>query len=198
MTQEDRDKSLIDSCLLHADEGGWEEFVRSYSRLIWSAIHKTFLAYSFVSSREDSEDVFNGIFLSLLDNDFKKLRQFSSRNSCTLSTWLTVVSINQTIDHIRKESRRTRVIVGELDKDGHQVPDRNPDIETILMQQQADTAVASAIASLSRSDREVYELLFTRNLHPDRAASALGISVTALYTRKHRLIEKIRQKMVSL
>ncbi len=54
------DVCLIQNCLEGADDAGWDSFVRTYSRLIWHSIQKTFLTHSFLFSREDVEDKRSG------------------------------------------------------------------------------------------------------------------------------------------
>lgn len=186
------DIELIERCASQNDECAWEMFVRKYSRLIWSAIHKTFLSTHYPYTPEDAEDLFHGVFVSLIDNDFKKLRQFRSRNACTLSTWLTVVAVNQTIDFMRRETKRFHVSIDDAQVSGSALTDQGQDIESILMERQFTSAIKKALPGLPETDRQVYELLFVQGLVPEEAAANLGISLSTLYTRKHRLINKLK------
>jgi RNA polymerase sigma factor (sigma-70 family) len=99
------DLELIKRCINGNDKAAWEIFVNDYSKLIWNSIRKTFLKYSFRYADEDVEDMYSSVFVSLVDNDFKKLRQFRSENACSVSTWLTVITIRMTIDFLRKDKR---------------------------------------------------------------------------------------------
>lgn len=184
---------LIACCLSGRDEAAWEQFVRMHSRLVWSAVHRAFRAAAFPYCHEDAEDVWSMVFLSLMDNDFRKLRQFRRRNDCTLSTWLTVVTVNHTIDFMRKEKYRTRIDPQEAFDLKTDLPDTRKDIESVLMDRQRDSAVRAAVSALPPQDRQVYELLYTRGLVLEDAARALGVPLATLYTRKHRLIEKIKK-----
>jgi RNA polymerase sigma factor (sigma-70 family) len=191
------DQELIARCVTGRDDDAWELFVRRYSRLIWSSIHKTFRFSSFLYSQEDVEDVYSSVFLSLLDNDYVKLRMFESRNACTLSTWLAVVTVNRTIDYLRKQklSSKTR------DEDSSPLEDfvdRRESVETLLMEKQKNDAFGRAVAALSEQDRQVYNLLYIHGFSPDKAAHAMGLSLTAFYTKKHRLIEKIKKSLPAM
>lgn len=192
MVSEIDDFDLIERCVSRADEGAWESFVRKYSRLIWSAVHKTFRSSSFSYAREDAEDAYSGIFLSLLEDDFRRLRQFKSRNACSLSTYLTVVAVNHTIDYLRREKKHFPAMAEDAHEAHVQLADRRQNIEADLMEQELHASVNAAVDALPGQDRQVYDLLFREDRAPEAAAETLGISVPALYTRKHRLIEKIR------
>jgi len=189
------DFELISRCISGRDEEAWQQFVQQYSRLIWKSIHTTFRSSAFHYEQEDVEDAFSAIFLSLIDNDFKKLRQFHGVNSCSLSTWLVVVASHHTIDHVRRERRRSWTNTGLPIEHGHDVVDRNQDLESDLVQKQMDKAFTNAVDALPDQDKKVYDMLYARCCEPEKAAENLGISLPALYTRKHRLIEKLKKAL---
>jgi RNA polymerase sigma factor (sigma-70 family) len=195
----DHDAAIIARCVSGSDESAWAYFVSRYSRLIWGAIHKTFKASSYAYTLEDAEDLYGAFFLSLVENDFQKLRQFQSRNACSLSTWLTVVTVRMTIDHMRRQSARPRAaadpaaaLLAEVIADGA----RNA--EQLLMDAQQSASIARSLAGLSGLDREIYDLLYVKGVSPVDAARAMGITTAAIYTRKHRLIERLKQSLTEL
>lgn len=186
------DIELISRCLAPGNAEAWECFVRKYSNLIWSSIHKAFRSSSYTYSPEDVEDVFNSIFLSLLENDGKKLRQYQARNSCALSTWLAVVAAHKAIDHCRERRRHQRRVVAEEDTLDLAI-DTTPNREATLMLEQDALEFERRIAGLTAQEQAMLELLRAKNIKAEEAAQELGISVAAFYTRKHRLIEKIKK-----
>jgi RNA polymerase sigma factor (sigma-70 family) len=190
---------LIARCVSGTDESAWDGLVDRYSRLIWSAIHKTFKASSYTYTSEDAEDLYGAFFLSLVENDFRKLRQFRSRNACSLSTWLTVVAVRMTIDHMRRQSVRPRAasdpaqtLLADVVDDGA----RNA--EQLLMDAQRTASLARSLDALSGHDREVYDLLYVKGVSPDAAARAMGTTTAVIYTRKHRLIERLKRTLADL
>lgn len=187
------DTEIITACLTDTGAAGWENFVRVYSKLIWSCIHRTFRASSFWYSAEDVEDVYSTIFLSLIDKNGKKLRQFQNRNACRLSTWLTVVAVRQCIDYMRRQRRGRMQSFDEDPVFFESLADERSNIEVSLTEHQQHESVKKALASLPLKDREIFDLLYTQNLSPEAVARKLGISVASFYTRKHRLIEKIKK-----
>ncbi|MBI5055718.1 MAG: sigma-70 family RNA polymerase sigma factor [Nitrospirae bacterium] len=188
------DNELIHKCLHDEDRDAWEVFVRRYSRLIWNFIRRTFHSYSFTCAPEDVEDLFNAVLLSLLENDMKKLRQFNSEYSCSVSTWLTTMTIRMTIDHMRKD--RTRLFVEPVQEDGEiwdTIADNRYMPDRYAEDRQQSTMLAKAINALSPKDRRLYDLLLHRGLSPEDTAKVLNMSVSAVYTGKHRIIEKIKK-----
>lgn len=199
MSNDIHDQELLARCVSNEDPGAWELFVRKYSNLIWGSLHKTFRSYSFHYSPEDIEDAYSTVFLSLVEHDFKKLRQFEGRNACTLSTWLAVVAVRKAIDHMRKQKKHFHIISLEdesrlLDS----IADKKHNIETLLMEQQTSAALEKMIAALTPKEKQLYDLQYRNCLSPEETAEALKISVTSFYTRKHRLIEKMKKMMQGL
>lgn len=190
------DGDLIKRCLSGCDKTAWELFVKRYSRVIWGSIHKTFKTYSFQNSKEDAEDIYSAVFLSLVEDDFRRLRQFRSENACTLSTWLSVVTVRKTIDYIRQDKRQlfveTEVEEGDL-LANH--PDKRNGADALLEQKQMSVALESALAALSPEDRETYDLLFAKGLPPERVAERLGVSISAIYSRKSRMLGKLKKSL---
>ena len=188
------DADLIARCVVHDDIDAWGHFVRQYSKLIWSCIHKTFRTSSFHYAMEDVEDVYGAIFLSLLENNCKKLQQFQSRNACTLSTWLAVVSVRQTIDYLRRQ-RHYRTASSEEHGDLLEtIADGRANMESVLMEKQQNEVFEKKLDSLSSQDRAMFDLLSSADIKPEVAAQRLGISTASFYTRKHRLIEKFKNR----
>lgn len=187
------DSEVISRCLDFEDGPSWELFVRRYSKLIWSSIHKVLRTASFRYTLEDAEDVYSGIFLSLLQNDCRKLRQFQARNGCKLSTWLSVVAVRATIDFVRQQNRQAQHTLNEDELAFDSLQEPKPNIEAALLEMEQRTAFEQALHALPESDRQLLHLQQSENLTPADAARKLGISVTAFYTRKHRLTERLKK-----
>lgn len=199
MTVEISDGELIKGCVSGEDRASWEIFVRKHSKLIWNSALKTFRAYTFPNSKEDIEDVYGLVFLSLIENDFRKLRQFRSENACSLSTWLTVVTVRKTIDFIRRDKRH---LILEPQTEGTNILDhvlhngQNPDIE--LEEKEKDIAFNKALHMLSPQDKLLYDLLYNWQFSPEESAKILCLSLNTVYSKKHRIIERIKKNIKDL
>ena len=198
VTDNATDLNLIQACVNGDNKAAWETFVKKYSKLIWSSIHKTFRRYSFQYTAEDGEDMYSAIFVSLVENDFNKLRQFRQENSCSLSTWLTIISVRKTIDFMRKDKRHLSAEPTREDQDIWDIiPDIKYQADHLLERKQADEHLRKSLASLSPRDGMIFDLLYNKGVSPEDAAQTLGLSAAMIYSRKHRIIDKIKKTISS-
>lgn len=190
------DSNLIGRCLSNEAPGAWEEFVTLYSKLIWRSIHKIFMRYQFQYNQEDTEDLFHTVFLSLIEDDFRKLRQFQGENNCSLSTWLSVVTVRLAIDFMRRDKSRFHLETAELegeDRLWEMLPDSMRPTDATLEDRQLLNQVRSFLDSMSPRDKLLGNLLFIRGYTSEEAAEVLGLPVASVYSRKNRIAEKIRK-----
>ena len=95
------DLEFVQRCV-SSDKPAWDEFVERYSRLIYNYIHSVFRIKGINLSHQDNiNDIFQSILLSLVKDNFKKLKSFRGKNGCTLASWLRQVTINFTLDYLR-------------------------------------------------------------------------------------------------
>ncbi|TAN38349.1 MAG: sigma-70 family RNA polymerase sigma factor [Nitrospirae bacterium] len=190
------DSDLIERCLGVSHQEAWEEFVGTYAGLIWSAIHRTCALYNFACRKEDAEDLFNSIFLSLIENDFRKLRQFRGDNNCSLSTWLTVVAGRRTIDFIRQDKGHLSAEPANENSDiWETIADGGSPADVLLAGKQTGEILAREVARLIPRDRLIYHLLFIRGCSAEETAKVLGISDDLVYSRKHRIIKRLKNNL---
>jgi len=52
-----------------------------------------------------------------------------------------------------------------------------------------------SLASLSPRDGMIFDLLYNKGESPENAAQTLGLSAALIYSRKHRIIEKIKKNI---
>ncbi len=93
--------TLIERCLL-GDQAAWETVVRQHWRKVFN------VAYKFVGSHEQAEDLTQDIFLKI----FRSLETFDRR--ANFQTWLISVSRNLCIDYYRSVRRERQLIDREL------------------------------------------------------------------------------------
>jgi len=102
----DIDRQLLDRCLTH-EPGAWNDFVDRYMGLIYHVIHHVSHARSVVLSPDDIEDLAAEIFLGVVDDDYKVLRQFKGASS--LPTYLTVVARRICVKEVVKRHREAEL-----------------------------------------------------------------------------------------
>src|SRR5512137_1284855 len=93
---------LIERCL-DGDQQAWEQIVRQHWRKVFN------VAYKFVGSHEQAEDLTQDIFLKI----FRSLETFDRR--ANFQTWLISVSRNLCIDHYRSVRKERQTIDRDVD-----------------------------------------------------------------------------------
>lgn len=188
------DRELLDRCI-RKEKTAWDEFVDRYSRLIYQQIYRCLRAHAVSVSRDDAEDLFHSILQALLEHNCKKLRQFEGR--CSPASWLRTLTTNRVIDELRR--KRPRISLDEEDSEGFSLQDRleNPqqDPEETLAETQRREALKQALKELSAEDRLLAVLSYEREMAVEEIAAVLNISKEAVYTRKHRLHDKLRKTL---
>jgi RNA polymerase sigma-70 factor (ECF subfamily) len=192
------DSLLLRGCIA-GDQESWEVFVKRFSRLVYHSITKTFSLYNQSLSPEDIEDIFNGVFLSFVANDYGRLRKFESRRGCSLPSWIRLLSVRQTIDFLRKQ----RPFVSLYDENGGAYPlmdtlaDQQPSAERQLEMDEKGEMIRKTIEALPPADKVFLRLYYERQLPPERIARIMHISVNTVYSRKKRVQERMRQLLES-
>src|SRR3954471_20067954 len=94
------------SALLRATARGerdrlWAAFAQRYERLLASCVIKVLRRYGATFCREDLDDLVNDVWLILLRDDIRKLRQYDATRGFRIASFLGMVATNATIDHLR-------------------------------------------------------------------------------------------------
>ncbi len=82
-------KKLLGTCL-KGEKPAWDSFVLQYSGLVYHSIKKTLSLYHVEPCPDIVDDLFQDFFVSLVRDDFLKLRQFRGDRGTNLATWLRV------------------------------------------------------------------------------------------------------------
>jgi RNA polymerase sigma factor (sigma-70 family) len=181
----EKEKTLIAGCL-RTEKAAWDSFVAQYSNLIYHTIKKT-LNLHHVETRADLvEDLYQEFFLSLLRNEYKKLRQFRGAHGCSLPNWLRILAARLTIDLLRKQTPTSGEVAGAMSQ-------YSPDPTEPLLNEQHERLLNQAIQTLSPRDRILLDLCYRQTLASDQVATLLKTSVSAVYAQKSRVLEKIRE-----
>jgi RNA polymerase sigma-70 factor (ECF subfamily) len=109
-----QEQSLIADCV-RGDKAAWDSFVERYSKLVYHTIKTTASFRQAETPPGFADDLFQDVFLSLVQDDFAQLRRFRGDNGCTLASWLRMIAARRTVDHLRKQRRRTESITDSQD-----------------------------------------------------------------------------------
>ena len=190
------EQEFIQRCLKQ-DKAAWDEFVDRYSRLIYNYIYSVFKIKGVNASSDTVNDLFQEIFLSLIKDNFKKLRQFKGKNNASLASWLRIITINFCLDYLKKEKKLCYSLEEEINDQGLSLKDILADgrilADQALTGQERLQHLSECINSLGNEDKYFLEMHIYRGINLRNLQTTLGISRSAVDMRKSRLIQKLRK-----
>ena len=188
------DLEFVHRCIKR-DATAWNEFTSRYSRLVYNYIHSILSLHGInPPAQENVNDIFQSVFLSLIKDDFKKLKTYQGKNKCSLASWLRQVTINQTIDYLRKT--KTTISLDAENDSGSSLQDILVDNSVaapeIAIHQEKFLGLEDCISRLESDDKYFLELHLNRGLNLEELKSILRIARGAVDMLKSRIIEKLR------
>jgi RNA polymerase sigma-70 factor (ECF subfamily) len=164
---------IIERCL-NGDQAAWEQIVRLYRRKVFN------VAYKFVGSHDQAEDLTQDVFLKL----FKSLDTFDRR--ANFQTWLISVSRNLCIDHYRAVRKERETINRDVDPADH--PPISPDMraDTRLERRDRVTLLRRALEKLAPTLRTAVMLRDIQELTYQEIATTLRLPEGTVKSRINR------------
>ena len=181
------DKELLDACL-RGNKIAWDYLVRKFAGLIYRTIEQTLRASNYTNLTEELPDLVNSVFVALLENDCKKLRQYRGKNGCTLASWIRIVSVRHSIDYMRKFRESLPVEEATL------VTDQSP--EHLADAAERRDMLRRVISKLSPKEQLFVRFYYEEELSPEEVADAMNLLVGTVYSMKNQVREKLK-KIVS-
>jgi RNA polymerase sigma-70 factor (ECF subfamily) len=164
---------LIQRCFA-GDQRAWEAIVRQNWRRVFN------VAYKFVGTHEESEDLTQEIFLKI----FKALHTFNRR--ANFQTWLISVSRNFCIDHYRSVKKERETIDRGIDAAELSPAAPTPSPLAVLERQDQVGLLKNALRALAPSLREAVLLRDIREFTYQEIAEQLGLPEGTVKSRINR------------
>lgn len=189
------DLEFVRRCV-KADTDAWNEFIKNYSRIIYNCIYHILKTKApTLINTGTLEDIFQEVFLLLIKDDYQKLKSFKAKNGCSLASWLRQITLNLTIDHLRK--LKLTVSLDEENQDGMSLKDTLADssvssVDMAIFKEKLDY-LKECIEELKIDDRFFLEMYLNQNLSLEEIARILDISRPALDMRKNRIIRRLKE-----
>jgi len=185
----DSDLRLI-RAVLTEEPGAWPAFQERFERLITACVRRTLRCYGAAAGPTDIEDLLAAVCLNLVNDGYRKLRQYDARRGYRLSSWVGLIATNTVIDALRRRGPQH----APLDAPGTaEVPATTLDPHAELDRAEQARALEAALQRLPAGDRRFLEYTFDHELDPTVVARLMGISVATVYSRKNKIREKLRR-----
>lgn len=179
-----RDRALVDACIAGSADA-WADIVALHHDAVRFAIIRTLHVHRYAAPDHLVEDLEAALFLRLVVDDFRRLRQFRAQS--TLKSWLKVLAANATIDHLRKR----RNTVSTDPQEGLDLHDPAPSALAHLERKELLERLRNFWGTLPQADAEFVALYFVQELPFDEIAQTLGATPAALYARKNRIRKRL-------
>lgn len=174
--------------LLADDPHAWRVFNARYSRLIYSCISRVMARFSAVTGGDDVSEVYATLCVQLLANNKRKLRSFEAHRGTKLGSWLGMLAVHATYDHLRAV-KRAPVHSPLVEAEALSAEQPSP-FEMSLHRERA-AHVNRLMNSLSDKDQTFFKLYFADGMTPEKVAERMGISVKTVYSKKHKITAKL-------
>ncbi len=145
------------------------DFVERYAPYLRACVDRAFRRAGYEAGPQDVEDMLGDLWVSMLDDDMRMLRQFDPRRSQNLAVWLGIIARNKTIDRIRTTHFRP----GRFDDSILEQPSDHP----------------------TPTHRRFLEALYLRGYEPEELARELGVLTVSVYSRRCKLQQKLARKV---
>jgi RNA polymerase sigma factor (sigma-70 family) len=187
------EKDLLARCI-RGDKQAWDHFVLKYSKLIWHSLYQTLKYKNPPIQSETIEDLHQDVFVSLMEDDHKKLRQFRGKNGCSLANWIRLIAVRKAIDYLRKERLTVSIGGNPGNSEYHfEYSDGQPGPEEELIQSEDKRIIAEVIKTLPARHQFFIELYYHRELSTEEISEIMGLKPNAVYQLHHRIKERIRE-----
>jgi RNA polymerase sigma factor (sigma-70 family) len=195
------DTALLNALLTAGNESlrqrSWHEFVRRYERTILLCIVHVMRRYGAMFSREDLNDLSAEVWLTLLRNDLRKLRQYDAGRGLTLASFIRLVATNTTIDFLRARRAQANALDGATERESMQAEAGESPSDSCDFSQRAELA-REALCRLSSDERSFVVEVFQEERSPEDLARTLGVSTNTIYSRKFKIRAKLARIVANL
>jgi len=170
------------------DQAAFHELVGRYKKKIY------FLAYDITGDHHEAEDISQEVFMKM----YRSLETF--RRDAKMSSWLYQITVNASIDSLRKKSSRPAQQIGEFDQvsiqesllaSGANAFDPLRSTESSQIQNH----ISQALQKISPRERTVFVMRHYNDLKLNEIAEILDINIGTVKSLLFRAIKKLRKEL---
>lgn len=152
------------------------------------------LAYRYVKSQQDAEDVLQETFIKA----FRNIQKFDFHVSVNFSAWIYQICVNCSFDHHRRRKKRKSDQTTSL-SDVHWEPEaENSSPEILAISNQTIRQVKNAMNDLSPKQRIIFDLRHLQHKALREIADRLQCSPSTVKKQLERAVAKLRVQLEPL
>lgn len=183
----ENEQVLVDR-ISSGDSVAFQEFVERYKKKIY------YIAYDITGDHDDAEDVSQEVFIKV----FRSLKTF--RRNAKISSWLYQISVNASIDLLRKKSSKPEKLMDDIERadiqenlPGSSTHAQNPErsAEDFIIQNH----ISQALQKVSPKERSVFVMRHYNELKIREIAEILNVSPGTVKALFYRATRKLRKEL---
>ena len=183
-----QDEQVLVDRISSGDSTAFQEFVELYKKKIY------YIAYDITGDHDDAEDVSQEVFIKV----FRSLKTF--RRNAKITSWLYQISVNASIDLLRKKSSKPEKSMDDIERadiqeslPGTGTRAQNPEksAEDFLIQKH----ISQALQKVSPKERSVFVMRHYNELKIREIAEILSISPGTVKALFYRATRKLRKEL---
>jgi len=175
------------------DTRAFDDLVRKYTPKLYG------LVYNMTSNRDDTADLLQEIFAKA----YRALKRFQGKSS--FYTWIYSISVNMTLNFLKKRGRYTKVSMDDVDSGilndpaFIEITTANRDTVREVNIHELQKRLNDALMKLSEDHRTVVTMYDVQGLQHNEIAKILGVSEGTVRSRlfyAHRLLQSYLEDLV--
>ena len=183
-----QDEQVLVDRISSGDSTAFQEFVDRYKKKIY------YIAYDITGDHDDAEDVSQEVFIKV----FRSLKTF--RRNAKISSWLYQISVNASIDLLRKKSSKPEKSMDDTERadiqenlPGSSTHAQNPErsAEDLIIQNH----ISEALQKVSPKERSVFVMRHYNELKIREIAEILKVSPGTVKALFYRATRKLRKEL---
>jgi len=175
--------NFLEKCA-NKDKDAWDTFVEKYGNLIYNYIIRTLKRYNYFFQNDEVDEIFNRIFLALLDKKCRRLKNFRGQNERSFGAYLREISFHISIDFLREQ----RSFV-ELEQIQYRISDE--DKYERFDQKELREIIVIIRNELPERHRYLFRLVYEEGYELSEVAEIMDLKLNAVHQLKFRMINNL-------
>jgi RNA polymerase sigma-70 factor (ECF subfamily) len=172
------------------DHAAFHELVGRHKKKIY------YLAYDITGDHHEAEDISQEVFIKM----YRSLKTF--RRDAKMSSWLYQITVNASIDSLRKKSSRQATPISEFDRLNIQESLAASKVSAFdplrsTESSQIQNHISQALKKISPKERTIFVMRHYNDLKLGEIAEVLGITIGTVKSLLFRAIRKLRKELSS-
>lgn len=170
------------------DQTAFHELVSLYKKKIY------YLAYDITGNHHEAEDISQEVFIKM----FRSLKTF--RRDAKMSSWLYQITVNTSIDSLRKSSKKPKKMIDEFDQLNIQESLLTSGTHSFDPMRSAESSqiqshISEALQKITPKERTVFVMRHYNDLKLNEIAEILSVTIGTVKSLLFRAIKKLRKEL---